>query len=364
MSAPLECRLMFSSSSFMLEQVIAGFAMLGRDGRLRLSAARAPNYVAGVLAPPKLEARLNGRLALVYDVRDDAGYFEEALAGCDFYFKRSYDPGAAAAHPHGHKLAPLGLFYGVYSEGDFWRRRALWSLLTCRPGDARWVAAQIVRSSALLSRLFAANNGRYACALANFEGTPKADPVSGVLLLTQTWDPAEVHDNPAKAEQREAINEMRAGCIRKLRQEHGPHFLGGFSPSAYARRYFPDCVVADPRQTRKLAFIRAIRQASICVTTMGLHRANGARLGEYVAGARAIVTERLNFAVPGHFEAGANYLDFTTPDECVAATVALRDDPARRQAMMARNQEYYRAYLRPDVLIWNTLQAALAGAAN
>jgi hypothetical protein len=54
----------------------------------------------------------------------------------------------------------------------------------------------------------------------------------------------------------------------------------------------------------------------------------------------------------------ANYLEFTSPDQCVAATVLLRDNPALRQEMMERNHLYCRTYLRPDALVWNTLQAA------
>ena len=67
----------------------------------------------------------------------------------------------------------------------------------------------------------------------------------------------------------------------------------------------------------------------------------------------------MRHTVPGDFEAGQNYLDFTTAEECAAAVRALYADPARRYAIMERNQAYYRGFVRPDALVWNSLKKAL-----
>src|SRR5207253_9766808 len=121
--------------------------------------------------------------------------------------------------------------------------------------------------------------------------------------------------------------------------------------SPYARQHYPDCIAPDARQTRKLAFTQLVHQTDICVTSLGLRESNGFRLGEFVAAARAIVTERMRHTVPGNFASGENYLDFTSAEECAAAVRVLFDDPVKRLSMMQRNQAYYQAYLRPDALI-------------
>jgi hypothetical protein len=354
----LDCRLLCSSSSPPLNQIYAGFGMLSKRGLARVAASRVPTFAPEVWSVPKLEVWLNGTHKLIYDARDSSTFLEGDLANCQVYFKRSYELKTVAAHEHRDKILPLGLNYLVYGPGDYWLRRAMWSLISCRQDNIRSVLVQFLRSSQVLSRIFDVSKGRFTCQVENFEGVPDITRRPRVLLLTQTWDPDEAGQDVAKQEERRRMNQLRAECIRKLRREHGKLFTGGFSPSQHAIEHFPDCVVDDPRLTRKRAYIQLVHQSHICVTTLGLHESNGWRLGEYVAAARAIVTEGLRHRAPGNFEAGENYLEFTTADECVAATVALSEAPAKRLAMMRRNFGYYHAYLRPDSLIWNTLQAA------
>jgi len=355
----LDCQLVSGSFGQHLNQIYAGFAMLARRGLVGVTATQGA-ATSATAKLPKMEVRLNGKLRLIYDKADGATFFEEDLAACDLYFKRSYDPSVAAKHEHGHKVLPLGLSYCVYRAEDYWVRRMWWLLSATRGLDLQWALRQSVRSSVVLSRLANANNGKFNCQLDNIEGFPVVADPPQVILFTQTYDPADTSQNPAEAEERQIINEMRASCIRQLRAAHGRHFVGGFAPNAYAQKHYADCVVADPRQTYKTQYLRLMHQSSICVATMGLLESNGSRLGEYVTAAKAIVSERLHFQATGDFEPGQNYLEFSTPEACVAATVALAEDPEKRRAMMERNYEYYHAYLRPDVLVWRTLQTAAA----
>src|SRR3712207_7964514 len=53
---------------------------------------------------------------------------------------------------------------------------------------------------------------------------------------------------------------------------------------------------------------------------------------------RSIVSEKLNYRVPGSFEAGRHYLEFTTPEECAAAAAKLVHDRDLRVAM--RSEEH------------------------
>jgi hypothetical protein len=84
----------------------------------------------------------------------------------------------------------------------------------------------------------------------------------------------------------------------------------------------------------------------------------GGRLGEFVAASKAIVTDPLGCELPGDFAAGTNYLTYESVDECVERVRELAYDRAALVAMQEANYRYYRAYLRPDMLVGRTLVRA------
>ena len=96
------------------------------------------------------------------------------------------------------------------------------------------------------------------------------------------------------------------------------------------------------------------------MATTGLHGSIGAKFAEYIAQAKAIVSEPLNYQVPGNLSSEVNYLEFTSIDGCVESAVRLIDDRDLRVSMMMDNCRYYHAYLRPDALILNTLAIAMS----
>lgn len=61
----------------------------------------------------------------------------------------------------------------------------------------------------------------------------------------------------------------------------------------------------------------------------------------------------------GEFAPERNYLDFVTPEECLERVETLVRNAGQRYAMMVENLRYYHAFLRPDVLVWNSLKVAL-----
>ena len=89
---------------------------------------------------------------------------------------------------------------------------------------------------------------------------------------------------------------------------------------------------------------------------MGLHESIGWKTGEYVAAAKAIVHDPLYYTVPGAFHPGENYLGFTTAETCVAAVQHLMEKPQELLEMKRANERYYRNYLKPEVLVSNTLE--------
>jgi hypothetical protein len=344
------------SSGEHLTQVYTGFALLARKGMVRLRVRPAAVFESGILGVSRLAVTVGDGLKLVYDTFDGANLDEAMLLGCDHYFKRSYDPTKHPTHSQGRKIHPLGFNCSVYTAGDFAWRRCLWSWFSDKSPWWRSSLLLVARNSSLLSRLLLKSNGRHSCALQRLEAEPACSKEPAVLFFSRLWDPEGQRTTERKAE-RERLNKMRADCIRGLRREFGRRFVGGLEGTDYARKHFSDCVI-DRNLTRKTAYLGTVRDADICISTLGLLQSNPWKLAEYVAMSRAIVSERLAYAVPGDFTAGQNYLEFTTPDQCVAQAAKLACDPQKRYEMMLRNYAYYHAFLRPDMLIWNTLQFA------
>ena len=98
--------------------------------------------------------------------------------------------------------------------------------------------------------------------------------------------------------------------------------------------------------------------------TTGLHGSVGWKFAEYVAFAKAIVSEPLNCEVPGDFKPGQNYLTFRSPTELVEQASTLFSDNALRHALMTNNARYYLGYVRPDALVLNSLLAALSASSE
>lgn len=341
-----------------LSQIYTGFGLLARRGDLRVSVEPMSPYFRSSRVV-MLRAVVNGSVRLVYDTADGMDVDDEALDWCEAYFKRSYN---SQSHGATEKIHPLGLNYQVYGPHDFRHRRIIWLLRELRPSNARRVLGQVAHLAPLvsavawrLSALSGANAMEGGCA-GSMIGAPEAAPqISAwptVLCFARTWDPSLV------AGWRE-LNETRAGCIRALRKEFGPKFIGGLAPSPDALRDYPDCVV-DPAVVRKSAYLAAMKSSDVCVTTRGLRGSNGWRLAEYVAASRAIVTERLLYEVPGSFTDGQNYLGFDTADQCVSNVRRLVDHPEMRLSMMHANHDYYQRHVRPDALVLRSLETALS----
>jgi hypothetical protein len=96
------------------------------------------------------------------------------------------------------------------------------------------------------------------------------------------------------------------------------------------------------------------------VATTGLHGSTGWKFAEYIAFSKAIVSEELNYEVPGKLEHGKNYLAFNSPEDCVNQVRLLFSDHHLRNSIMANNALYYLSFLRPDVLVVNTILTALS----
>lgn len=352
-----KCHLVCRSSSEYLTQLFAGFGNLHAKNIIHLSYEKAENYVPGVNKHPRLRMILNNSIKVFYDMRDINEWYEEDLEWCDFYFKRSYDAELVARYGYVDKIFPYGFNYPVYSSYDSAYRRILYSISSLpsyhSKADIRQITEQIVRANKLLSKITGRENGRENCAVENYEDIPHFEKQPIINFFTRLWDPSETPDQ-YKGDAGE-VNQMRVECVKKLRQEFGDLFMGGIVATPYALNHFREYVV-DKELTIKKNYLKLLKEATICVTTLGVVGSNGWKMGELIAASKAIVCEKRRYQVPGNFANNRNYLEFSTADECVEQVHFLMDNPEKNYEMMVNNLQYYHLYLKPDMLIWNTLK--------
>jgi hypothetical protein len=356
----ISCRLLYQSGSSHLQQLYTGFQLLHRGGFIRLSQelrrtpCRYENDAPHLrdAGHAHLDVLLDGRLRLHFDTHDAREIALGELGSCDFYFKRSYlaaEVAALAASQRG-KVRPLGLNYRVLPDTkDFFAIRRGLSL----HGISR--AAITAFKQALDSQ----NRFGFQPRLSLMESPPDPAAPPNVLFLVAAYDPYDdPHRSREKIEDRIFINETRARCLKLLREALGARFMGGFGRSAFTLEHYGDLVV-PPDTTSQENYLRTLRSHPICIASAGLHGSTGWKLAEYVAFSKAILSEQLVYDTPGPFERGRNYLEFTSPEECVNGAVRLIEDAGLRQELMRNNAAYYRDYLRPDALIKNALTTAL-----
>lgn len=364
MPGKLKCKIFSHSNSLHLQQIYAGFVILAQNGALDLRQVVERKDLRDNRRPPHLRrARehhltvvLNEKIRLYYDLHDGAEIDETELARADFYFKRSFATAVVDFLAEPHKVFPLGLNYLIYSSDADCFLRARGRL----HDNLRERLETVVRGAAVDRFL---PHGIYTPRVSelhappNFSGAPKA------LFMARAWNPTSVEAQLHKNEIAE-INETRAECIRLLRKEFGARFYGGFAHDDYSRVHFADCLLPDHSLARKRNYLKLLREFAVCAATTGLLGSTGWKMGEYTAFSKAIVCEPLNYVAPGDFGRDKNYLEFTTPADCVAAVARLFDDHRLRGEIMMNNYRYYQAYLKPDALVLRTLAIALGATAQ
>ena len=320
-------------------QIITGFLMLkqqGWDVEIVDRVKEQPGFYHGV---PMIRVEYRGK-KLVYDLGDGYNVPEDIMTGledCDFYFKRSFsaEKNQKLLRNFEGKMYPLGLYFRVTHPGNP-INEPLWK--------------------ALLKNLMGKASTRYFVPSV-FEGDPdrKENCPPKILFLTQLWNDHEPGFSEEENRERTYINQMRIDIIRALRERYGDSFIGGLNDNALSRAWAPDLIM-PAEYTERRRYLKLVHSCDICIGSMGLFESIGGKTGEYVAAANAVVNERLHYSVTGDFAEGVNYLSFETVDECLAAVQKLVNDQQLRLAMKKANAEYYRKYLRPDVLVQNTLE--------
>lgn len=318
-------------------QIITGFLMLKKQG-YDIEFEYAANDGSQLTTMPAIRAEYRGQ-KLIYDMGDGYNVPESVVEGAeasDFYFKRSFSDkrNREIVPQYLEKMYPLGFNYHVTCKGNpvgepLWKTLA--KPLLGKTPDC-WFRPSV------------------------FEG--KAEKSTGntvkILFLTRLWNDHEPGFSDEENAERTYINNMRIDIIRALRETYGDAFVGGLNDNELSRAWAPDLIM-PAKYTERRKYLQLLHSSDICIGSMGLFESIGWKTGEYVAAAKAIVNEKMHFTVTGDFAEGKNYLSFHTAEECLEAVRTLAEDPERLYAMKLENERYYQEYLRPDVLVKNTL---------
>lgn len=319
-------------------QIVTGFLRLKEQGQALEITDISTDAANPFYDLPVVLARYRG-CRIVYDLWD--GYqnpegIQAGLDACDIYFKRSFsaEKNAALFPADADKMYPLGFNYHVtHRENPI--REPLWKS-TLKP---------------LLGRT---PDRCFVTEVFEGEASRPVGQSPRILFLTRLWDDHDPAMSPELNQERTFINETRMEIIRTMRSRYGDDFIGGLNNCALSRRLAPELIV-PAKNTERRNYLKLLHSSDICIGSMGLHESIGWKTGEYVAAAKAIVNETFHYSVPGNFAEGKNYLAFSTASECIHAVQKLVESPEALFAMKQANADYYRNYLKPEVLVKNSL---------
>lgn len=352
MKTKIFCELFCSAYTYHLSQIYTGFGELRRAGLIDVKLTKTEDFSSDREGRPTLTIRVNNNVSVAYDVADGYVLHDSIdLGRVDYCFKRSLRDSTVQNQEEAQKLLPLGLNYPVTSRNDFSFILTLWSR------NYTDVIKRLALSNSWIVNLLGKGFLYSDQSIQSFEALPLDTENPRVIFMARVWDPGRVR-SPTLQEERNHINNTRAAIIRTLRAELGDQFQGGLYAHPYAVKNYSDCLISNQYSAKRANYLKMMQSASICIATMGLEESVGWKFGEYVAGAKAIVSERFDCRLPGNFAEGKNYFEFTTVDECVARVFSLLRERNKRHTMMQANYDYYQNYLRPDALIWNTLTVA------
>lgn len=291
----------------------------------------------------------------VYDLNDSADIANpEALAHIDYYHKRSYSRSGYKMILDHQKIKPLGFNYQMQagSSSDFIRRVFGDFLFHPYNPFARKQRPHVESIVKYARDMFIRDNiSRQVLYEHEISRPPVSNNNKTVLFQCRLWDPD--FFPYAHRDHINDLNAQRISVVRALTKEFGKQFVGGLQFNDYAQRIAKDLIIKNPSNRR--AYLNAVNDALVVVTTNGISDSIGWKMGEFVAASKAIVCEPLQHIVVGEFINGRNYLEFNSVDECVNNCRRLMDDRALNFELSSNCFDYYNNYLRPDILVLNSL---------
>jgi hypothetical protein len=352
----IRCKLITNSNSRFLQQIYTGFFLLYKTGLIDLKQVFNTKKGNKLNDRPCIHVVVNDSVKIFYDAIDGYGIQNEDLEDSHYYFKRSYySKYILALGAQSKKVFPFGLNYELYPSNvdKFAIQRNL------------LLSVGYKRIAGIINILDTQNKLNYKPRINMMQSLPDYKAKPNLIFMVKAFDP---HDNAGRPkyniDDRIKINKTRAKCIKMLRDEFGKSFYGGFYHSKFSKMNYNELLIPDIRTSYKKNYINLLKQFPICIANSGLHGSIGWKFAEYIAFSKAIIAEKMSYKVPGTLEKDKNYLEFSTPEDCVEKSVKLFNNEELRNFLMSNNAKYYNAYLRPDSLILNTLLTALSGQYN
>ena len=299
---------------------------------------------------PVLQLLINNKINVVYDTLDGFNWIDDSKEKNleffknhfenTYYFKRSFTKELNEYCQNNKKVFPLGFNYYLSSKP-----------VNTSKNLAKYLEKKI-RASRIICKLFNINSDNIKPE--DFENLPFPQKDSRVLFYTRLWCPDNTEIIEYK-QKREEINLTRIAAVKACRKEFGSFFTGGIIKDNYSEKIASELTVPN-QKTNKLAYISQIKNHDICIATTGLHDSIGWKTGEYVAAARAIVSEPFEYELPGNFQNGQNYIEFTDVDTLINAISLLLNNKNLMHSIMLNNYYYYHSFLRPEIMVLNTFQ--------
>lgn len=359
----LVCKLVSHSISFHLQQLYTGYYILYKRGLIDIKQQiiketrfneNCPQHLKDA-RNAHLRVELSNGLKLHYDTHDSYEIDEEYLSESDLYFKRSYLNSHLVEYgKSAEKVYPLGLYYRVYpstiDKFAIQRNISLAHTLTTK-----------LKIDYFINTFDKINLVGFTPTTRIMESLPILNQKPKLIFMARAYNPySDSERSNEKVEERVNINKMRADCIDLLRREFGPEFYGGFIHTEFAAKNYKSLLLPTKTVSNKRNYIALLRSYPIGVATTGLHGSIGGKFAEYVAFSKAILSERLNYEVPGDLQEGKNYLAFRTPEECVQKARLLFENAELRNYVMVNNAVYYQNYLRPDMIVLNSILKSMS----
>lgn len=343
----IKVKLFLVSKESHLCQILTGFMMLKDQGLISLDVLEDNNRTT---KPCEyfIEAEING-IKVGYDAMD--GYndylnFDDYLDSVDYYFKRSYSDSENLILRNKSKIRPLGLFYRVhYPNLPIFPKKGL-------------------RDQVLdILRFVSGRDYRFYPHFFESRPTYKIEKEPNIFFTTRLWnpngEPDEIISSDLVREERLFINETRIELIRKLKEKYGNRFFGGVSNTSFSKQVCQNLILNDNLYRRDNYIRNMKRNFDICIGSSGLHHSIGGKIGEYVAASKCIVTEKFTYTATPEFEERKNYFSYSTINECLDIISKLEENHQLIRYIEENNYEYYKLYLKPDRLIYNTILQVL-----
>ena len=341
-----------------LSYIFAGLYDLAKRQQIKLDVTYPWSYSKNRPSPGDItlwliveDSLTNRSRKVVFDLHDKSDkYIIPRLEECDIYFKRSYyEPDVEKLSPNlRKKVVPFGLNYAcrsAYETTPIFRMLGYYFAHRFNIRKPAVSAKYLYYSLYLLKQVYSSPRA------VNFECTPDEELKPFIFFQTHVWGQYESDDNWIE------LNEGRVSVVRALKEAFGDQFIGGLIPTEVAVKYYPDCLTS--LQTDRRSFIEMGKRSLIRIYTRGICHSIAWKLPEYLAASTCIVSEPLRNQMPAPLEPGKHYLEYHSPEECVAACQRLLNDPKLVFEMRQNNHAYYQEEVKPSVHILKCLKHAL-----